>query len=124
MARVTVEDCIEKVTNRYELVVVAARRAKDISAGAPLTVDRDNDKDAVVALREIADGTVKVDALLDGVVQNFQQRHSMEKLVSDVKDSASEMRKEIADTFSSNIVDDRKDANGMSFGDENVQVED
>jgi DNA-directed RNA polymerase subunit omega len=58
MARVTVEDCIDKVENRFELVLLASHRARMISSGAPLTVDRDNDKNPVVALREIADETV------------------------------------------------------------------
>ncbi len=63
MARITVEDCIQRVTNRFELVMLAAQRARDISAGAPLTVDRDNDKNSVVALREIAEGTIDLDHL-------------------------------------------------------------
>ncbi len=63
MARITVEDCIERVANRFELVMLAAQRARDISAGAPLTVDRDNDKNSVVALREIAEGTIDLDHL-------------------------------------------------------------
>ena len=60
MARVTVEDCVLKVPNRFDLVMLAAQRARDISAGAPLTLDRDNDKNPVVALREIADETVEL----------------------------------------------------------------
>lgn len=63
MARVTVEDCVEKVPNRFELVLLAAQRARDIHSGAALTVERDNDKNAVVALREIADETVELDTL-------------------------------------------------------------
>ena len=63
MARVTVEDCIDKIPNRYELLMVAAQRAKDIAAGAPLTVDRDNDKNSVVALREIAAGAIAKDEM-------------------------------------------------------------
>lgn len=63
MARITVEDCIQRVPNRFELVMLAAQRARDISAGAPLTVERDNDKNPVVALREIAEGTVDLDHL-------------------------------------------------------------
>ena len=55
MARVTVEDCIDKIPNRYELLMVATQRAKDISSGAPIMVSRDNDKNPVIALREIAD---------------------------------------------------------------------
>ncbi|MBM3483317.1 MAG: DNA-directed RNA polymerase subunit omega [Alphaproteobacteria bacterium] len=63
MARVTVEDCVEKVSNRFELVLLAAQRARDIHSGATLTIERDNDRDPVVALREIAAGTVSLDEL-------------------------------------------------------------
>jgi DNA-directed RNA polymerase subunit omega len=63
MARITVEDCVEKVTNRFELVMLAAQRARDVSAGAPLLVERDNDKNPVIALREIADDKVDLDHL-------------------------------------------------------------
>jgi DNA-directed RNA polymerase subunit omega len=63
MARITVEDCVTKVPNRFDLVMLSAQRARDISAGAPLTVDRDNDKNPVVALREIAEETVDFDHL-------------------------------------------------------------
>jgi DNA-directed RNA polymerase subunit omega len=63
MARITVEDCVERVPSRFELVMLAAQRARDISAGAGLTVERDNDKNPVVALREIADETVELDHL-------------------------------------------------------------
>lgn len=74
MARVTVEDCILQVPNRFELVMLAAQRARAVSAGASLTVDRDNDKNPVVALREIADKTVELDQLRQSVV-NGLQRH-------------------------------------------------
>ena len=63
MARITVEDCVLRVPSRFELVMLAAQRARDISAGAPLTVERDNDKNPVIALREIADTTVDLDHL-------------------------------------------------------------
>ena len=63
MARVTVEDCVVKVPNRFELVLVAAQRAREITSGAPLSVDRDDDKNPVVALREIADDTIELDHL-------------------------------------------------------------
>jgi len=63
MARVTVEDCVDKVPNRFELVLLAARRARNIHSGASLTVERDNDKNPVVALREIADETIDLDVL-------------------------------------------------------------
>jgi DNA-directed RNA polymerase subunit omega len=73
MARVTVEDCVLKVPNRFDLVMVAAQRSRDISAGSPLTVERDNDKDPVIALREIAEETVDVDELHDALIQGMQR---------------------------------------------------
>ena len=73
MARVTVEDCIDKVTNRFDLVLLAAERAREISGGAELTVDRDRDKNPVVALREIAEATVRPDHLQEGVIQSLQK---------------------------------------------------
>lgn len=73
MARVTVEDCIDKVINRFELVMVASQRARKIGSGAPLTIDRDNDKNPVVALREIADETVIVEELKEDLIRNNQR---------------------------------------------------
>ncbi|ARN85410.1 DNA-directed RNA polymerase subunit omega [Candidatus Nucleicultrix amoebiphila] len=73
MARVTVEDCIEKVQNRFELVVLAAFRTRQISAGAPLTIERDKDKNPVISLREIAEETIKVPDLRDGVMSGFRR---------------------------------------------------
>ena len=73
MARVTVEDCIDKVSNRFELVMVASQRARKIGSGAPLTVDRDNDKNPVVALREIALDTVAVEDLKEDLIRNNQR---------------------------------------------------
>ena len=73
MARVTVEDCIDKVSNRFDLVLVAAQRARQISGGADLTLDRDRDKNPVVALREIAEETVRPDELLDATITNLQR---------------------------------------------------
>lgn len=73
MARVTVEDCVEKIPNRYELLMVAAQRAKDIEAGSPLLVDRDNDKNSVVALREIAENKVSIENLQKSLVMNLQK---------------------------------------------------
>ncbi len=72
MARVTVEDCVDKVPNRFELVMLAAHRAREISAGAPITVDRDNDKNPVVALREIAEETQSVDDLRERLIESHQ----------------------------------------------------
>lgn len=73
MARVTVEDCIEKIPNRFDLVLIAAGRAKALGAGAPLTLDRDNDKNTVIALREIEDGTIDLDNIKDGLIVGMQK---------------------------------------------------
>ena len=73
MARVTVEDCVLKVPNRFELVLLAAQRAREITSGAPLTLDRDDDKNPVVALREIADETVGLEHLRGSVVRGMQK---------------------------------------------------
>lgn len=73
MARVTVEDCIDKVENRFELVMVASQRARKIGTGAALTVEADNDKKTVIALREIAVETVNVDALKEEMTNNYQR---------------------------------------------------
>jgi DNA-directed RNA polymerase subunit omega len=72
MARVTVEDCVDKVPNRFELVMLAAHRAREIASGSPLTVDRDNDKNPVVSLREIADETQSADALRERMIESHQ----------------------------------------------------
>lgn len=72
MARVTVEDCVDKVPNRFELVLLAAHRAREISSGAPITVDRDNDKNPVVSLREIAEETQQADDLRERMIEANQ----------------------------------------------------
>jgi len=73
MARVTVEDCVVKIPNRFELVLLAAQRAREITSGAPLSIDRDDDKNPVVALREIADETIVLDHLKMSVVRGMQK---------------------------------------------------
>jgi DNA-directed RNA polymerase subunit omega len=73
MARVTVEDCIDKVENRFKLVLLAGHRARNIAGGAPLTLDRDNDKNPVVALREIADETVQAADLEEDLIHSLQK---------------------------------------------------
>ncbi|MCB1364710.1 MAG: DNA-directed RNA polymerase subunit omega [Rhodobacteraceae bacterium] len=72
MARVTVEDCVDKVPNRFELVMLASHRAREIAAGAPITVDRDNDKNPVVSLREIAEETQTAEALRERLIESNQ----------------------------------------------------
>jgi DNA-directed RNA polymerase subunit omega len=73
MARVTVEDCIDKVDNRFELVLLAGHRARQISQGAAITIDRDNDKNPVVALREIADETLSPEDLKEDLIHSLQK---------------------------------------------------
>ncbi|MBN8959454.1 MAG: DNA-directed RNA polymerase subunit omega [Rhizobiales bacterium] len=73
MARVTVEDCIDKVENRFELVLLASHRARMISSGTPITIDRDNDKNPVVALREIADTTISPEDLKEDLIHSLQK---------------------------------------------------
>ena len=74
MARVTVEDCVDKVANRFDLVLLAAHRAREISSGSPITVDRDNDKNPVVALREIAEESIPVEDLREHAIQAQQRQ--------------------------------------------------
>ena len=87
MARVTVEDCVLKVPNRFELVLVAAQRARDISSGGKLTVERDNDKNPVVALREIADDTVPLDGLRNSLVSGLQKHVEVDEPEEDEMES-------------------------------------
>ncbi|MCB1532199.1 MAG: DNA-directed RNA polymerase subunit omega [Alphaproteobacteria bacterium] len=79
MARVTVEDCVEKIPNRFELVMMASQRARKIGSGAPLTVERDNDKNPVVALREIAGDTVEKADLEEELIRNHQRMVAYEE---------------------------------------------
>ena len=84
MARVTVEDCIVNVPNRFELVLLAARRAREISSGASLTVPRDNDKNPVVALREISEITISLEALRENVIKGMQRNVFIDDTESDL----------------------------------------
>ena len=83
MARVTVEDCIIKIPNRFDLVMLAAQRARDISSGAALTIERDNDKNPVVALREIADIRIDLDSLSNSLVQGLRKHVETEEPVEE-----------------------------------------
>ncbi len=85
MARVTVEDCVLKVPNRFNLVMYAAQRARDISSGASETLDRDNDKNPVVALREIAEDTVPLDGLQESLILGLQKHHPSDDLEEDAE---------------------------------------
>ncbi len=79
MARVTVEDCVLKVPNRFELVLLAAQRAREVTSGAPLTLDRDDDKNPVIALREIADETIQLAHLKDSLIRGMQKHIEMDE---------------------------------------------
>jgi len=83
MARVTVEDCVDKVPNRFELVMLAAHRAREIASGAPLTIDRDNDKNPVVSLREIADETQTAGDLRERMIESHQTQIEVDEAEDD-----------------------------------------
>ena len=99
MARVTVEDCIDKIPNRFDLVLTAAQRARNIQKGELLTIDRDDDKNPVIALREIADETINVDQIEERIIQSMQRLNESEEEVT-VPDEASAT----ADEDMSNII--------------------
>ena len=131
MARVTVEDCILVVPNRFDLVAIAAQRAKQIAAGNPLTLERDNDKDAVVALREVAEHTVSPETLREEMVQSFCKRHAMEVMEQpDKLPAPAQPSSDVQEAFAEagHGIHEEGDAGqapgGLSFVDENVQAED
>lgn len=99
MARVTVEDCVTIIPNRFELVMLAAQRGREIAAGAPLTVDRDNDKNPVVSLREIAAQTVDAEMLRENLVKSMQRHAEVDEPEEDLEllQAGQEMQ-EIGDT--------------------------
>jgi len=86
MARVTVQDCVLKIPNRFQLVMMAAQRSRELSVGGELTVDRDNDKNPVVALREIADETILLDELETAVIEGLQRNIDVDEIVEEEDD--------------------------------------
>lgn len=129
MARVTVEDCILIVPNRFDLVVTAAQRAKQIASGMPLTIDRDNDKDAVVSLREIADKTIDVTLVNEEIVSNFQKRAGFDpndRIEGEEDHSSYTVANpgEMDDMFAETQTYVEQGQAGMSFVEENIEVED
>ena len=130
MARVTVEDCILEIPNRFELVLTAATRAKQITSGNPLTIDRDNDKDSVVALREIADRTINLKEINESLIQSFFKRP-----ISDIADQklltkGEEIPADVEEAFKDaaahvNVPQASVESeDGMSFGEENIDADD
>ena len=86
MARVTVEDCVTKIPNRFQLVMMAAQRSRELSVGGELTVDRDDDKNPVVALREIADETISLDDLENSVIEGLQRNIDVDEIADEEDD--------------------------------------
>jgi len=127
MARVTVEDCILNIPNRFDLVITAAQRAKQIASGVPLTIDRDNDKDAVVSLREIAEKTIDLNIVQEEIVQNFQRKSTFE--THEEEEATLEQRnRELDEAFEGArqfIIDQPTQLPGsLSFVEDNIEVED
>lgn len=117
MARVTVEDCITEIPNRYDLVLVAAQRAKDISSGSGILVDRDNDKNSVVALREIAEKKVSIEDLQRSLVMGLQKYVEVEE-PEDEEVEIMSAEKELAgldEQFSSDMISDEDLNNTMQI---------
>ena len=113
MARVTVEDCIEKIPNRFDLVMVAARRSRDVSSGAEINIDRDNDKNPVVALREIAEEMIPVDEISESLIHSLQRHVEIDEPEEDIGD---------IEIGNANLIDDlsahgdQSQAGGFEFG--------
>ena len=121
MARVTVEDCVEKIPNRYELLLVAAQRAKDISSGSPIRVDRDNDKNSVVALREIAENQADVEDLQRSLVMGLQKYVEVEEPEEEELEilAAEKELAELDAQFNGDTILDAALANSMQIEDSN-----
>ncbi len=124
MARVTVEDCILNIPNRFDLVVTAAQRAKQISSGMPLTIDRDNDKDAVVSLREIADKTIDLSIVQEEIIQHFQKKVGFDPSDRIEGEDDAHAGEQIEEAFADASQFIPQDSGGMSFVEENIEVED
>lgn len=133
MARVTVEDCVLKVPNRFKLVMMAAQRSRELSVGAELSVDRDNDKNPVVALREIAEETIALDRLETSIVESLQRNIDVDELVEEedemfqVTDALNELAGLVDSAASSGSAEDDSESDGdsdMAGGFEDVSAED
>ncbi|HVY13268.1 MAG TPA: DNA-directed RNA polymerase subunit omega [Alphaproteobacteria bacterium] len=116
MARVTVEDCIELIPNRFDLVMVAAQRAREISSGAALQVERDRDKNPVVALREIADEKLEVPQLQEALIKGYQRRVESDTSEEELKELMAEEQKWASAAAAM--------AEGMARADEEAAAED
>lgn len=130
MARVTVEDCILNIPNRFDLVITAAQRAKQIASGVPLTLDRDNDKDAVVSLREVAEKTIDLTMIQEEIVQNFQKKTGFDAndTLEDEESAFARRNRELDEAFEDarNYVSEQSQQlpGSLSFVEDNIEVED
>lgn len=127
MARVTVEDCTQVVQSRFELVLLAAQRARALSTGAEITIDRDKDKDAVVALREIAGRTVSAEKLREMLVRSCQEKvnvdeYGVEEVVKTGSEYSSDEILEEITTLHPDVSSDEADS--MFYGEEDVISDD
>lgn len=122
MARVTVEDCVLKIPNRFELVMLAGQRARDISSGSRLTVDRDNDKNPVVALREIADETVDLDALRNAVVTGLQKHVEVDEPEEDEIDLMAG-RDLLLDAGGESVLDSEDGDDGLTIHEDGAEMD-
>ena len=136
MARVTVEDCKKIIPNHFELVVLASRRGRDIASGSPVLVERDNDKNAVVALREIGGKKLNVELLRENLLQDFRKNSHIDSLDDNKRESYLELEEQDESQFAQALEDEfmsapsnfeaeeEFDTEEMSFEDENLDVED
>ena len=115
MARVTVEDCIEKIPNRFELVLTAAQRARNIQKGELLTIDRDDDKNPVIALREIADETIDIHKIEERIIQSMQRLNESEEEVTVSDDASATADEDISNVIGLESIEDLE-ASGMQIG--------
>ena len=135
MARVTIEDCKKIIPNHFELVVLASRRGRDIASGSPVLVEKSNDKNAVIALREIGAKKLNVELLRDSFLQSFRKNSHVDSMEDNKKEEYLELDEMSESQFSHafdqefieepiSIEEDSFDAEEMSFEDENIDIED
>jgi DNA-directed RNA polymerase subunit omega len=124
MARVTVEDCIRLVPNRFDLVLMAAQRAKELASGAMLTVERDRDKNPVVALREIAEKTVSLDGLKEAIIKGMQKNLSVDESEEGLESLLAEDQQAASyqEAVSSDFAEQAEEA-GFSTGEDEEEAE-
>ena len=136
MARVTIEDCLEKVDDRFELVAIAGQRARNIASGAPLTIERKGEKDTVISLREIAEATVLIEDLKKDLIKSHQkEKEAVEEFVlpanqndsTEIDAEEADIAAAIAEASEANLAQEEEEMEGFSTGElsgENVETND